>query len=86
MNELAETDLMTAREMDRAVRRGFPRSLKSAAAIRTGWNDSSTMAETRNAKTPWSKPYGGHGRHYRTCLATLILESYYRFLPTSERK
>lgn len=29
---------------------------------------------------------GGHGRHYRTCLATLILESYYRFLPTSEGK
>lgn len=25
---------------------------------------------------------GGHGRHYRTCLATLMLESYYRFLPT----
>ena len=28
---------------------------------------------------------GGHGRHYRTCLATLMLESYYRFLPTSKR-
>lgn len=27
---------------------------------------------------------GGHGRHYRTCLATLMLESYYRFLPSSE--
>jgi len=26
---------------------------------------------------------GGHGRHYRTCLATLMLESYYRFLPAS---
>lgn len=24
---------------------------------------------------------GGHGRHYRTCLATLMLETYYRFLP-----
>jgi len=24
---------------------------------------------------------GGYGRHYRTCLATLMLESYYRFLP-----
>lgn len=29
---------------------------------------------------------GGHGRHYRTCLATLMLESYYRFLPASEGK
>jgi len=26
---------------------------------------------------------GGHARHYRTCLATLMLESYYRFLPAS---
>ena len=29
---------------------------------------------------------GGHGRHYRTCLATLMLESYYRFLPAGSGK
>ena len=29
---------------------------------------------------------GGDGRHYRTCLATLMLESYYRFLPATGQK
>ena len=30
---------------------------------------------------------GGYGPHYRTCLATLMLEVYYRFLPgTSVKK
>ena len=29
---------------------------------------------------------GGHDHHYRTCLATLMLEFYYRFLPASEGK
>ena len=27
---------------------------------------------------------GVHGRHYRTCLAALMLESYYRFLPAGQ--
>ena len=29
---------------------------------------------------------GGYGRHYRACLATLMLESYYRFLPATGAK
>ena len=29
---------------------------------------------------------GGFAEHYRTCLATLMLESYYRFLPGTGQK
>lgn len=29
---------------------------------------------------------GGYGKHYRACLATLMLESYYRFLPATGSK
>lgn len=45
------------------------------------------MAEAQNADGSWSLPGGAaHGMdstHYATCLCTLMLEVYYRFLPSS---
>ncbi len=46
------------------------------------------LADNQNPDGSWSKPGGaGHGmssEHYATCLATLMMEVYYRFLPSSE--
>jgi len=44
------------------------------------------IAENQNKDGSWTKPSGGSSGmlsdHYATCLATLILEVYYRFIPT----
>ena len=46
------------------------------------------LADAQNADGSWSLPGGAeHGmssKHYATCLATLMMEAYYRFLPSSE--
>ncbi|MFT5906262.1 MAG: hypothetical protein ACI9E1_001869 [Cryomorphaceae bacterium] len=46
------------------------------------------LAENQSPDGSWLKPGGaGHGMssdHYATCLATLMMEVYYRFLPSSE--
>jgi len=46
------------------------------------------LADNQNPNGSWSKPGGaGHGMssdHYATCLATLMMEVYYRFLPSAE--
>ena len=46
------------------------------------------LANNQNNDGSWSIPGGaGHGmksEHYATCLATLMMEVYYRFLPSAE--
>ncbi len=68
----------------------------SQAMINTrgkAWTDynKKTMANLADAQNPdgsWSLPGGAaHGmssKHYATCLSTLMMEVYYRFLPSSE--
>lgn len=68
----------------------------SQAMINAGgstWSDynkktMTNLADNQNADGSWPLPGGaGHGMsstHYATCLATLMMEVYYRFLPSSE--